>query len=279
MTKEPKGPEQKSWFNRISGAFHHEPQNKRELSETLHHAAENNLIDEEALSMIDGVMNVSSMTAEDIMIPRSQMVVLQLGTLIQEVLPIVIDSAHSRFPIVGQNKDDVVGILLAKDLLKVFQNGYNDETILDGSMLRPAGFIPESKRLDALLKEFRSSRDHMAIVVDEYGGVSGVVTIEDVLEEIVGEIEDEFDVEEDANIKRVADQLYIVQAITEIEEFNDNFKSTFPDFDVDTIGGLVTQAAGHVPVQGEIIALKNFEFTILEADTRRVQKVEVRVLD
>ena len=279
MTDDNDTPEHKSWLNRISQAFHHEPQNKAELSETLTHAAENNLIDEEALTMINGVMNVSNLTAEDIMIPRSQMIVLELGMPIQAVLPIVIDSAHSRFPVIGENKDDVVGILLAKDLLRFFhENTSVKEALLDGALLRPAGFIPESKRLDSLLKEFRSSRDHMAIVVDEYGGVSGVVTIEDVLEEIVGDIEDEFDVEEDTNIKRVSDGLFIVQAITDIAEFNTAFGAKFSNETVDTLGGLVTQQFGHVPKQGEVTTVDQFEFTILEADSRRVQRIEVKLL-
>jgi magnesium and cobalt transporter len=209
------------------------------------------------------------------MIPRAQMVVLQRDMSIQEVLPIVVDSAHSRYPVVGENRDEVIGILLAKDLLPYFQLGTQDKFNLR-DIMRPAAFIPESKRLNVLLKEFRASRNHIAIVVDEYGGVAGMVTIEDVLEQIVGEIEDEHDYDDDIYIMERNAHHATVKAITPIEDFNEHFDAKFSDEEFDTIGGLILSKLGHLPKRGERVQLGGFSFKILRADGRRVYLIQVK---
>lgn len=268
------GPAQRSWFERLSHVLLGEPQDREQLIELLRDAQQRHLLDPDALAMIEGVLQVSEMQVRDIMVPRSQMVVVPRDAALQEILPVVTESEHSRFPVIGESRDEVIGILLAKDLLGYFVNGsklaFNVRDIL-----RPAVFIPESKRLNVLLKEFRASRNHMAIVVDEYGGVAGLVTIEDVLEQIVGEIADEHDIDEDTFIKKHSEFNYTVKALTPIDEFNDYFGSDFSDEEFDTIGGLVIHDFGRVPRRGEALAIGRFRFKVLHADNRRIHLLQV----
>lgn len=268
---------QKTWLEKISQVLMGEPRDREQLLDLLRDAQQRSLLDADALAMIEGVLQVAEMQVRDIMVPRSQMVVVERDACIEQILPVAVESAHSRFPVIGDSRDEVVGILLAKDLLHNFINGNKDNFNIR-KMLRPAVFIPESKRLNVLLKEFRSSRNHMAIVVDEYGGVAGLVTIEDVLEQIVGEIVDESDIEEEAFIKKHSDTKYIVKALTPIDEFNEYFHSDFSDESFDTLSGLLIQRFGHVPKRGEMLTFGNFTFEVLHADKRRVHLVEVSLL-
>ena len=268
---------QKTWLEKISQVLMGEPRDREQLLDLLRDAQQRSLLDADALAMIEGVLQVAEMQVRDIMVPRSQMVVVERDASIEQILPVAVESAHSRFPVIGDSRDEVVGILLAKDLLHNFINGNKDNFNIR-KMLRPAVFIPESKRLNVLLKEFRSSRNHMAIVVDEYGGVAGLVTIEDVLEQIVGEIVDESDIEEEAFIKKHSDTKYIVKALTPIDEFNEYFHSDFSDESFDTLSGLLIQRFGHVPKRGEMLTFGNFTFEVLHADKRRVHLVEVSLL-
>ena len=265
---------QRSWIERLGQALQGELKDREQLMAVLNEAHKNNIIDHEAFSMIDGAMQVAEMQVRDIMLPRSQMIVLEMDSTEEELMDTVIVSAHSRFPVVGDSKDEIVGILLAKDLLPHLNND-NSNKLKIRDVLRPAVFIPESKRLNVLLKEFRSTRNHIAIVVDEYGGVAGMVTIEDVLEQIVGEIEDEHDFDEDTFIFEHAKDRATVKAITPIEDFNEHFKTTFNDNEFDTIGGIVMQALGHVPKRGETVAIENFEFKVLRSTNRRINLLEV----
>lgn len=263
------------WLERLGAWLSPEPDNREELVEILHSAYEKNLIDADALSMIEGVLQVSEMHVRDIMIPRAQMDVIDIADSPAEFIPFVIEAAHSRFPVIGENKDDVIGILLAKDLLRY----YAGEAFDVRDMLRPAVFIPESKRLNILLKEFRMNRNHIAIVVDEYGGVSGLVTIEDVLEQIVGEIEDEFDFDEtEDNIIQDRGGRYRVKAVTEIADFNEVLGTQFSDEDYDTVGGLVVNKFGHLPKRGEYTSFDGLKFHVLRADSRRVHTLLVEKL-
>jgi magnesium and cobalt transporter len=264
---------QRSWLERLGQAISGEPQDRGDLLEILRDAQRRNLLDADALHMMDGVLSVSEMQARDIMIPRSQMTVVERDAPLPEFLPVIIASAHSRFPVIGENRDEVIGILLAKDLLPYVGEKEGAFNIRD--LLRPALIIPESKRLDMLLKEFRSSRNHMAVVVDEYGGVAGLVTIEDVLEQIVGEIEDEHDIEDEDDILPAAKGHWSVRALTTIEDFNDYFNSSFSDEEFDTIGGLVMNGFGHMPRRGERIEMNGFSFSVLRADNRRLYLLEV----
>jgi len=232
-------------------------------------AAENEVIDQDACSIIEGAMQVSDMQARDIMIPRSQMVLLKADSSLEDILPLIIRSAHSRYPVVGDSPDDVLGVLLAKDLLpQLLKRDEGDFRIRD--LLRPAMVVPESKRLNVLLREFRENRNHMAIVIDEYGGVAGLVTIEDVLEEIVGDIEDETDEKVDRFIHMVNEQEYMVEALTPIDEFNSYFGCKFSDEEFDTIGGLVIQAFGHMPARHEVTTIDDFRFEVVKADQRKI---------
>ncbi len=261
-----------SWLERLSALLTREPEDREQLIELLHGAYERNLMDADALAMIEGVLQVGELQVRDIMIPRSQMDVVDLNHTAEQFLPEVIEAAHSRFPAVDGEKDDVIGILLAKDLLRL-QAG-EDESIR--SMLRPAVFIPESKRLNVLLKEFRASRNHMAIVVDEYGGVAGLVTIEDVLEQIVGDIEDEYDFDEtEDNVIRDKAGRYRVKAATEIVDFNTVMGTHFSDEDYDTVGGLVISRFGHLPKRGEVIEFDGLKVQVLRADSRRVHTLVI----
>lgn len=264
----------RSWLERLGQALQGELKDREQLLEVLQQAQQNHVIDNDALSMIDGVIEVAEMQVRDIMIPRSQMVVVERDADLKVILETVVDSAHSRFPAVGENRDEVVGILLAKDLLPYFLEGEEPRFNLR-DILRPAVFIPESKRLNVLLKEFRASRNHIAIVVDEYGGVAGLVTIEDVLEQIVGDIEDEHDIEEDAYIFQHRDNDYTVKAITPIEDFNESFHTDFSDEEFDTIGGLVMNGFGHMPKRGETLDLGDFHFKVLRASNRQIYLLQV----
>jgi len=266
--------QKRSWLERLGQALQGELKDRDQLIEVLQEAQKNNVIDYDALTMIEGVIGVSEMQVRDIMIPRSQMVVVERDADMKVILQTVVESAHSRFPAVGENRDEVIGILLAKDLLPYFLDGENTRFNLR-DILRPAVFIPESKRLNVLLKEFRASRNHIAIVVDEYGGVAGMVTIEDVLEQIVGEIEDEHDVEEDAYIFEHRNDEYTVKAITPIEDFNEHFQASFSDEEFDTIGGLVMNGFGHMPKRGEKLDLGDFHFKVLRASNRQIYLLQV----
>jgi len=263
----------KTWLQKLGAYFHHKPQSKEELLTVLRCAAKNHLLNNEALKMIEGVMDVASMQVRDIMIPRSQMAVIEKNQPLSEFLPKVVNASHSRFPVIDENKDDVIGILLAKDLLR-YCSLTPDQAFDWNNVLRPAFFVPESKRLDALLNEFKSSHSHLAIVVDEYGGVAGLVTIEDVLEEIVGDIEDEFD-EHEVLIQKLNDDSFQVNAILSIEEFNEYFQTDFSDEEVDTMGGIVVQAMGHVPKPGECVTVNGFEFKVNKSDGRRILMLDV----
>ena len=264
----------RSWLERMSDKLLREPKDREQLMELLRDAEQRQLLDPYALVMIEGVLDVSEMQVRDVMIPRAQMVIIEHDKTPEEIVPIMVESAHSRFPVIGDNKDEVIGILLAKDLLTYFAApGEGEFNLRD--VLRPAVFIPESKRLNMLLREFRTNRNHMAIVVDEYGGVAGLVTIEDVLEEIVGEIEDEHDIDDDANIIKVSDERFTVKGITPIEDFNLEVGAGFSDDDFDTVGGLVTNEFGRVPKRGETATFGAFHFKVLRADSRRIQLLQV----
>jgi len=262
-----------SVLDRISAFLMREPEDREQLLQLLHSAHERDLLDADALAMIEGVLQVSEMQARDIMIPRSQMDVIDIGESPAQFIPTVIQTAHSRFPVIGENKDNVIGILLAKDLLRYYAG---EEEFNVREMLRPAVFIPESKPLNVLLKEFRASRNHIAIVVDEYGGVAGLVTIEDVLEQIVGDIEDEHDVDEvDEKIVEERGGQYRVKALTEITDFNEVFGTDYSDEEFDTIGGLVLQRFGRIPKRGEQVSFDNLSFKVLRADSRRMHLLQV----
>jgi magnesium and cobalt transporter len=270
---------QRSLFERLTALISPEPENRAELLEILHDAHERNLIDADALSMIEGVFQVSDLSARDIMVPRSQMDVVDLTKPIREWMPHVLQAGHSRFPAIEGERDKIVGILLAKDLLRY----YAEESFDVRGMLRPAVFIPESKRLNVLLRDFRANRNHMALVVDEYGAVAGLVTIEDVLEQIVGDIEDEYDLDEDEdNILAIKDGAHglrwRIKALTEIEQFNDVLGTRFSDEDVDTVGGLVAHHLGRVPRKGDVFTLDNLRFEVLRADARQVHVLLVEKL-
>ncbi|GAB3280754.1 HlyC/CorC family transporter [Parahaliea aestuarii] len=268
----------KSWLEKIALLFSSDPHSRNDLEEVLLIAAENEVIDEDARSIMEGAMKVSDMQARDIMIPRAQMVVIKAECTLEEILPQIIRSAHSRYPVVGDSPDDVLGILLAKDLLPQILAKDNDNFQIR-DLLRPTVVVPESKRLNVLLREFRENRNHMAIVIDEYGGVAGLVTIEDVLEEIVGDIEDETDHEEDQFIRKISDEDYFIKALTPIEDFNEHFKTTFSDEEFDTIGGLVIQAFGHMPARNEVTTIDNFEFKVINADQRKIHSLRMRPLE
>lgn len=266
----------RSWLERLSFALLGEPKNRDELLELLRDAQQRALLDADALQMMEGVMHVSELQVRDVMIPRSQMIVVERDWSFERLLAAVIESGHSRFPVIGENRDDVLGILIVKDLLRYFARG--DSVFRLNEVLRPAKFIPESKRLNALLKEFRSTRLHMAIVVDEYGGVAGLVTIEDVLEQIVGEIDDEHDIDDgESFIRQQGERQFIIQALTPVEEFNAFFGTQFSDDKADTIGGLVLMEFGHLPKRGQLVMVGDFRFRVLRADNRRIHLLELNL--
>ena len=260
-------------MERITAMLLREPEDRDELLDILRGAFERHLLDADALSMIEGVLSVSETTVRDIMIPRSQMDCVSVDDAVPEFIPLVVETRHSRFPVIGESKDDVIGILLAKELLNYYAN---PEAFNLRDTLRPAVFVPESKRLNVLLRDFRANRNHIAIVVDEYGGVSGLVTIEDVLEQIVGDIEDEYDFDESHdNIIPEANGRFRVKAQTEIADFNAHFGTGFPDDEFDTVGGLVLRAFGRLPKRGEVTTLDEHRFRVLRADSRRLHTLQV----
>jgi len=271
------GSGQKSWLERIAGAFSNEPRDREQLKELLNESLQRGVLDTDVLAMMEGALEVSEMQVRDAMVPRSQMVVIPRVGSLEDFLPQILESGHSRFPVIGGDRDQIEGILLAKDLLRHFANGEEAFNLAD--VMRPAVVIPESKRLNMLLRDFRSSRNHMAIVVDEYGGVSGLITIEDVLEEIVGEIDDEHDEEESEAMTWVEDNRYMVQALMPIEDFNEAFTCGLSDEIYDTIGGLVLAEFGRVPERGEVVMLDNrFEFRVASSDNRRIISLDLKVL-
>jgi magnesium and cobalt transporter len=275
-------PGRKSWLERLSDAFTGEPKDRDDLLSILNIAQENDILDGEAFKIIEGALNVSDMHVRDIMIPRSQVVSLETNDSIQHWLSQIVESGHSRFPVLGENSDEVVGVLLAKDLLGL---GLQTQFDLDemkkrlNTIIRNVNFVPESKRLNVLLKDFRSNRNHMAVVVDEYGQTAGLVTIEDVLEEIVGEIEDEHDDTVDANIRPNGNGGFLVQALTPIEDFNEHFSTDLSDEEFDTIGGIVMHQFGKVPQRDESITLGELLVRVVNADNRRVRAFEVNRLE
>ena len=265
--------EERSWLDRLTHFISGEPQNKTDLEGVLSLAEEHEIIDEDARKIMEGALSVSDMQVRDIMIPRAQMVVIDSDQPLQEALPKILQSGHSRYPVIGEGIDDVIGILLAKDLLPLIQVDSDVPSI--SSLMRPVTAVPESKRLNVLLREFRQNRNHMAIVIDEYGGIAGLITIEDVLEEIVGEIEDETDVDEGQLIRPINDNSFLIEALTPIEDFNEYFGTTFSDEEFDTIGGLVINAFGQLPTRNQTIRLDQFEFKVIHADERRLTRLRV----
>lgn len=264
-----------SWMEKLTNMFHHDPKDRNALLGILRDAGSRGMLDDEALSIIEGAVQVADMQVREIMIPRSRMVCVDEDQTPEEFLPQVIQSSHSRFPVIGDTKDEVIGILLAKDLLPLILNTGGKFNIKNH--LRPAIFIPESKRLNVLLRELRTNRNHMAIVVDEFGGVAGLVTIEDVLEQIVGDIEDETDVDDDTFIKPADDfeHTFIVKALTPIDDFNDQFATRFSDDEFDTIGGIVMREFGYMPTRNESVEISGFRFDVLNADGRRIRLLRV----
>ena len=255
---------ERSWLDRLLQSFSNsEPKSQEELLQIIKEAAKNHVLDPEALEIIEGALGVSHLQVREIMVPRSQMVVIKCDEKPREFLPKVIESGHSRFPVIGESMDEVKGILEPREGLDLAE------------ILRPANIIPESKRLNVLLKEFRENRYHMALVIDEYGGVSGLVTIEDILEEIVGEIEDETDDDEEDFIRQVAEREFILKALTPIEDFNEYFNASFSDDEFDTIGGILTHAFGHMPTRNEVVELEGFTFRVLYADNRQIHLVRL----
>lgn len=275
-------PSPRGWLDKLVQLIAGEPRNREDLIETLETAQERGLLDHGALAMIEGVLELHELRARDLMIPRGQMAVLEYAMSFDELLHRLLESGHSRYPVIGEDRDEVLGLLLVKDLLHLIPKSREDaseeapQAAFDiNPYLRPALFVPESKRIDALLAELRASRNHMALVIDEYGGIAGLVTIEDILEEIVGAIDDEHDVAEDVLIRAAGNDRYIVHALTPIEEFNTATGAHLSDHDFDTIGGLVTHAIGHLPQRDEVIELNGFKFRVISADRRRLHRMRV----
>jgi len=263
----------RGWLDRIYNIFTGEPQNEKQLLDLLKNLQSHQLLGDDELNMIEGVLQVDDMQVRDIMIPRGQMVVLDHEDSFPEIIQKITDSGHSRFPVIDDDKDDVVGILLAKDLLQLSLDQSQEFEI--NEYIRPASFIPESKRLNVLLKEFRLNRSHMAMIVDEYGGVSGLITIEDVLEQIVGKIDDEYDEDEEVDIQPHGANRYSVRALTPLPEFNEYFNTDYESEDIETIGGLLLRQFGRLPVRGESVAFDNLTFKVLNADSRQVHLYQV----
>ncbi len=264
---------QASWLDRLASMLSSTPDNREQLSAILQKSHDSQVIDRDALEIMEGALRVGETQAREIMIPRSQMEVIRADASIEEALPQIIESGHSRFPVVGESSEDIVGILLAKDLLPLVLSDCSGVDIC--SMVRPANIIPESKRLGVLLREFREQRYHMAMVVDEYGSVSGLLTIEDILEEIVGEIEDETDEEELPQIRRLDADHWLVEAQTEIEDFNETFETGLSEDDFDTLGGIITNTLGHLPEVGDKITIENMNFEVMEANDRKIDLLKL----
>lgn len=265
------------WLKKLSRMLLRWPKDRIELLEVLHEAKDSGLVDAQSAKMIEGVLKVTDLQVRHIMVPRSQMITVDVNASFHDLLPIIVDSGHSRFPVISENQDDVVGILLAKDLLKFCSDVQHKEFNMH-NILRQAIYIPESKRVDTLLREFRLNYNHMAIVVDEYGSVSGLVTIEDVLEQIVGDIEDEYDIEDEPNIKSSSASIYMVKALTPIEEFNEFFQDDISDEERDTIGGYIVKELGYLPKRGEKIQLGRYRFKVIMADGRQIRLLQVKLI-
>ncbi len=275
MNDEVTGSQDRSWLERLAQAFSAEPKTRDDLAEILKVAHQNKILDSDALEIMEGALQVKDQQVREIMIPRSQMVMISAESNLEEILKLAIESNHSRFPVIGNTPDDIRGIFLAKDLLQVALNGKDSFDL--NSIIRPANIIPESKRLNVLLREFRENRYHMAIVVDEYGSTAGLVTIEDILEEIVGEIEDETDETEASQIKDLGDGSYQVAALTPIEDFNEMFDAGLNDDDFDTIGGILLQNFGHFPSVGETTNLDHFCFEVIDGDRRQIRQLRMTI--
>ena len=273
MTDAEIGGSTKGWLDKLASLFSSEPQNQQQLLDLLKNLKTEQLIEADELTMIEGVLQVDEMQVRDIMIPRGQMVVLDHEDSLPDIIEKITESGHSRFPVVDDDKDDVVGILLAKDILSAFFSQAEDFEI--NEYIRPAVFIPESKRLNVLLKEFRQNRSHLAVIVDEYGGVSGLITIEDVLEQIVGRIDDEHDDEEEIDIQEHGDKHFSVRALTPLDDFNDYFNTDYESEDVETIGGYLLGHIGHLPERGETLSLGHLTFKVMSADSRQVHLFQV----
>jgi len=267
------GPAHRTWWDRLGHMFSGEPRNRNELLEELRAAQTNGLLSVDTLTMVEGAIKVTELSVDDVMVPRAQIVMLAIESPLAEILAAVVESGHSRFPVHGEDKDEILGILLAKDVLKFFGAAEHFDI---RAIMRPAVLIPESMRLNVLLAEFRLTRNHMALVVDEYGGVAGLITIEDVLEQIVGEIDDEHDDEEEPQlVHEQPDGDLLVSALTPIADFNEHTGAEFSDEEYDTVGGMVTSEFGHLPEAGEEVAIGAFLFHVTEADDRRVQQFRV----
>ena len=263
------------WLKKIAQGFVGEPQDRTELVALLRQASQRGLVEADALSMLEGVLEVGDLQVRDIMIPRAQMVFVRRDDPFAKLLPVVVESGHSRFPVMDEDRDDIVGILLAKDLLRLYSNDVRERFDIREYM-RPVVFVPESKRLNVLLKDFRRNRNHMALVVDEYGGVSGLVTIEDVIEQIVGEIDDEFDVEDDHNNRKEAERQFTVRGVTRIDEFNEYFSAHLSEEEgFDTVAGLLMKEFGRLPRRGDAATIDGFEFRVTRADRRRIDALRV----
>ncbi len=268
-------PDEKSWIDKIKTIFGSQVSDKKDLVDQLRLAQEEKIIDVDALSIIEGALQVGDMQVREIMIPRPQIAMLNTKSSLEEILQIVTETAHSRFPVTGENSDDIIGILLAKDLIPLLLEKNSSKRFNIKDIVRPVTVIPEYKRLNVLLKEFRENRNHMAIVIDEYGGLAGAVTIEDILEQIVGEIEDEYDVDDEDYIKTSDGESYIVKAITPLDEFNEYFHSNFTSDEMGTIGGILLNQFGHIPSRNERIGIGPYVFKILNADGRQIRLIEV----
>ncbi|MDX1491999.1 MAG: transporter associated domain-containing protein [Pseudohongiellaceae bacterium] len=269
-------PRPKSWIDKIAQVFSDEPTDTKSLLELLRNAEQDHVLDADALGIIEGALQVSNMQVREIMIPRPQVLTVMEKNSLEEALDTVVKASHSRFPVLAEHSDSITGILLAKDLLP-YALSKSNESFKVNDIMRPAMFVPESKRLNILLKEFRENRQHMAIVIDEYGSPCGVVTIEDILEQIVGEIDDEFDVDDDTAIKKIDDSNFIVKALTPIADFNEYFKCDFNDDEVDTIGGALIHQLNHIPQRDESVQIDEFKFTVLNADSRHIRLLKVSI--
>ncbi len=278
MNENTSGKRQLKISQKILSLFSSKPEDRQALIELLRESETRSLLELDALTMIEGVLQVSEMQVRDIMIPRVQMIVIKNDASPEDILAAVVESGHSRFPVIGDDTDEITGILLAKDLLAYFSDKENSEFNIK-DMMRRAFFVPESKRLNILLREFRSNRNHMAIIVDEYSGVAGLVTMEDVIEEIVGEIEDEHDIDNEEHIRPHGRNRYTIKALTPINEFDNFFNTEFSGDEYDTIGGLILKAFGHVPRRGESIELGSFNIKVLRADKRRIRLIRINKIE
>jgi magnesium and cobalt transporter len=265
------------WLQAFGQKLRREPTTREQLLTLIRSTSKHGILDSDGLAMLEGVLGVADLRVRDIMIPRAEMVAINRDDKLEQILPLITESAHSRFPVIGEDRCEVIGILLAKDLLQYCGEGAERFRMRD--VLRSAVFVPESKRLNVLLKEFRTSRNHMAIVIDEYGTAGGLVTIEDVLEQIVGEIEDEYDFDESTLILQRSDNEYTTKAHLEIDEFNSYFNANLSDDEFDTIGGLVTHAIGHLPKRDESVVIDRFEFRVIRADSRKIRLLSIRILE